>query len=257
MFCPDDTWFSGPSARQSMAGAIRPGTAKAGLEAEILSLLLIFTVITGPHSVLRNDFHCGAGPAPRRPPSIMPVMRPRTAAGAAMAPVPPPFGKTSAQAFRVEQKATYHGEVQVPSILFIGKAAAPTKQSLSRQKLAELSKYKLRPGALQELGVDEQDELRTSRAASPSSTTLASAKHVSIVDPSGSYNLQPYGGQREIASLRKQIVVRPRLPLPAALRSSISPQSRQALAGGLTPPRRRCRRRRTLPWRRGCRHRAR
>lgn len=55
----------------------------------------------------------------------------------------------------------------MPSILFIGKAAAPTKQSLSKQKMAELSKYKLRPGALQELGVDHEEYLMTS-AASPS-----------------------------------------------------------------------------------------
>lgn len=42
---------------------------------------------------------------------------------------------------------------------------------------------------------------------------------MSIVDPSGSYNLQPYGGRREIMSLRRQIVETEDAALEARLQS--------------------------------------
>lgn len=151
----------------------------------------------------------------------MPVMRPRSAAagGAAQAaaarPLPPP-GKISAHAFRVEKKGQYHGEVNVPSILFIGKAGEPAENSTAKQKRAELSKYKLRPGALEELGIEEEEENdqddmdvglpRAGGAASPQKKSV-------------SYDMAPYGGKREMDSLRRQIVETETAALESRLQS--------------------------------------
>jgi WD40 repeat protein len=137
----------------------------------------------------------------------MPVQRPRSAAigGAAQAaaagPLPPP-GKISAHAFRVEKKGQYQGELNVPSILFIGKAGEPADRSLAKQKRGELSKYKLRPGALEELDIEvDAEEEQDFDASLPRAGGATSPKKKSV-----SYDMAPYGGKREMDSLRKQIV---------------------------------------------------
>ena len=137
----------------------------------------------------------------------MPVQRPRSAAigGAAQAaaagPLPPP-GKISTHAFRVEKKGQYQGELNVPSILFIGKAGEPADQSLAKQKRGELSKYKLRPGALEELDIEEDaEEEQDFDASLPRAGGATSPQKKNV-----SYGMAPYGGKREMDSLRKQIV---------------------------------------------------
>ena len=163
-----------------------------------------------------------AGPVPRRPPSIMPVVRPRTtatggAAQAAAARPLPPSDRISAHAFRVEKKSTYQGELNVPSILFIGKAGEPIDQSVAKQKKAELSKYKLRPGALEELGIEEGDEEEENLDASlPHAGGRTSPQRKSV-----SYDMAPYGGKREMDSLRRQIVETETAALESRLQSQM------------------------------------
>ena len=93
-------------------------------------------------------------------------------------PLPPP-GKISAHSFRVEKRGQYQGEVNVPSILFIGKAGEPAETSVAKQKRAELSRYKLRPGALEELGMelgaDEEEEMEEEARAYMTSEAEARA----------------------------------------------------------------------------------
>ena len=129
-------------------------------------------------------------------------------------PLPPP-GKISAHSFRVEKRGQYQGEVNVPSILFIGKAGEPAETSVAKQKRAELSRYKLRPGALEELGMelgdDEEEEMegtqpRAGGAASPNRKPA-------------SYDMAPYGGKREMDSLRRQIVETETAALEARVQS--------------------------------------
>ena len=151
----------------------------------------------------------------------MPVMRPRTAAtgGAAAAarPLPPP-GKISAHAFRVEKKGQYQGGMNVPTILFIGRPGEAADQSEAKQKKAELSKYKLRPGALEELGIeegdDEKEDLDVSGVRAGGGTRSPERKSVS-------YDMAPYGGKREMDSLRKQIIETETAALDSRLQSQM------------------------------------
>ena len=105
---------------------------------------------------------------------------------------PPPLGKISAASFRVEQQAEYHGEIKVPSILFMGKAGGTGQQSLR----SELMKYKLRPGALEEIA--DVDDGTASQLASQGKSDK---KRVAFKD----YDQQVYGGTREIRSAQRQI----------------------------------------------------
>jgi hypothetical protein len=142
----------------------------------------------------------------------MPVARPGTGQrGAVAAPGPPPLPsvvRPAAQGFRVEQRGSYHGEVQVPQILFIGKAGAPDRStSAARQMRNDLSKYKLRPGALEELGCEASDE--------------EDGDDDGMTGAEGSNELPPYGGRREMMSLQRQIVETE----SAALESRLQAQS--------------------------------
>ena len=142
----------------------------------------------------------------------MPVMRAQVATGAAaraaaVGPLPP-AGKISAHAFRVEKKGTYQGELNVPSILFIGKAGEPSDPTPAKQKMAELSKYKLRPGALEELGIEEgieEDDEMGDASALPKAGGTTSPLRLEGKKKSVSYDMAPYGGKREMESLRKQV----------------------------------------------------
>jgi hypothetical protein len=123
----------------------------------------------------------------------------RTSAAPAAAP-PPPFGKISAASFRVEQQAEYHGEIKVPSILFMGKAGGTGKQSLK----SELLKYKLRPGALEEIADEEEAQQSSSQPSGQPSPGGAAEKKKGVsfkID----YSQQNYGGTREIRSSQRQI----------------------------------------------------
>jgi hypothetical protein len=146
----------------------------------------------------------------------MPVIRQaRSSAGAIGAP-PPSVPKISGTGFRVEQKASYQGEVKVPEILLMGKARRIQTASVGRQMRAELSKYKLRPGALDDLGDEDEEEGELRRAASPNQSqgvgSPAGSRPASPMSLRGknmagfSYEQQPYGGTREMRSLQRQIL---------------------------------------------------
>lgn len=154
-----------------------------------------------------------AGPPPRRPPSIMPVQRAQLRTGLNAVPAagaPPSVARVGAAGFRVEQRATYVGEAQVPEILLMGTAQRLRNATVSMQKRAELTKYKLRPGALEELGADEDDDydvdgagLASSMGAGSRAQTPMSLRGRSMMQ---GYDQQPYGGTRELVSLQRQIV---------------------------------------------------
>jgi hypothetical protein len=145
----------------------------------------------------------------------MPVIKQaRSSAGPIGA--PPPIPKISGTGFRVEQKASYQGEVKVPEILLMGKARRIQSASVGRQMRAELSKYKLRPGALDDLGDEDDEEHDLRRAASPDqSQAFGSPGGSRAASPmslrgknmmAASYEQQPYGGTREMRSLQRQIL---------------------------------------------------
>ena len=143
-----------------------------------------------------------SGPPPRRPPSIMPVVRPRTAVSSA--PKPAAIGHYS---FRVEEKASVQSELKVPPVLLMGKSSTMRNSSQKNQQRAELLKYKLRPGALEELGLDEEDGGEDfSDGKSVSSTVKSSTKNRMSPVPER-YEIAPYGGKRETMSLEQQIMV--------------------------------------------------
>jgi hypothetical protein len=144
----------------------------------------------------------------------MPVMRQqyRTGLDAVPAAGPPPTGaKVGSAGFRVEKKASYSGEAQVPEILLMGTAQRNRNATVSMQKRAELSKYKLRPGALEELGADlDDDEMDMDGDAGMASSMGGGSRAQTPMSLRGrammqGYDQQPYGGTRELMSLQRQI----------------------------------------------------
>eukprot|EP00960_Hanusia_phi_P038089 753281-Hanusia_phi.AAC.2 len=131
----------------------------------------------------------------------MPVLRPRTAASSA--PKPASIGHYS---FKVEEKSAVQSDLKVPPVLLMGRSSTMRNSSQKKQQRAELLKYKLRPGALEELGLDEDDGGEdVSDGKSVSSTVKSSSKNRMSPVPER-YEIAPYGGKREIMSLKQQIM---------------------------------------------------